>query len=355
MKIHFFLKLVCCAFLISPLIADNNQFVLVTGGAGYIGSHACKALSEAGFIPVTYDSLKAGSKDLVKWGPLVIGNLLNIEELDRVFSTYKPFAVLHFAGVRNVGESVLDPSKYYDNNVVGSINLLNMIVNHGVKYIVFSSSCTVYGNTSSENISEETSKNPMNPYGRSKHIIENAIVDYADAYGLKYMTLRYFNAAGIDVDAGLKRVSSSRNFLIPRALDSLINLDRPLEIFGTDYTTYDGTCVRDYIHVKDLANAHVLALQHLINGLPSNQVNLGSGKGYSIFEIIREIENLVGRKIPYEIKARRNGDAAVAIAKTDKAKQILGFEPRSSDLKMILLSEWRSVANCKQNMIQDQY
>lgn len=328
---------------VSALFCEPNRVVLVTGGAGYIGSHTCKALKEAGFIPVSYDSLALGSKEAVKWGPLVIGDLLDTEALDQAFALHKPCAVLHFAALRNVGESVKDPSNYYTNNVVGSVNLLNAMLKHQVKHIIFSSSCTVYGNSSVSSIFEEDPKAPTNPYARSKHIVESMIRDYAYAHQFRYMILRYFNAAGVEVEAGLKRSIHSCSFLIPRAMLALLRLDSPLQVFGTDYSTPDGTCIRDYIHVRDLADAHVLALQHLQEGKNSDDLNLGTGKGYSVFEILQAIEEISGRKIPYELKLRREGDVPEAVAKVGKAKAVLGFETRFSDLQTIIKSEWASM------------
>lgn len=324
----------------------SNRVILVTGGAGYIGSHTCKALKEAGFIPVTFDSLEFGTRESVKWGPLYVGNLLSDEALDQVFTQYKPIAVVHFAALRNVGESVKNPSSYYTNNVLGSIHLLNAMQRHQVKHIIFSSSCTVYGNCQSIPISENHSKAPTNPYAMSKHIVETMIIDYAHAYDLKYMILRYFNAAGIDKEAGLKRSIHSCNFLIPRALLALIYPESPLQIFGSDYATHDGTCVRDYIHVKDLARAHVDALQHLLKGEDSNNLNLGSGQGASVFDILKVIEKVTEKKVPYEIKAKREGDVPEAVADTKKAKAILGFETTFSDLQTIIKDEWDTIRDC---------
>jgi len=329
----------------SALFSNDRRVVLVTGGAGYIGSHTCKALKEAGFIPVTYDSLALGSAESVKWGPLVIGDLLDIEALDKAFATYQPFAVLHFAALRNVGESVNDPSSYYTNNVAGSINLLNVMHKYQVEHIIFSSSCTVYGNCSYSPISETYVKAPINPYAMSKYIVERMITDYSEAYKFTYMILRYFNAAGVEVDSGLKRSIHSCGFLIPRALLAILYPDTPLHIFGTDYPTPDGTCIRDYIHVKDLADAHVLALKHLQKGNGSNEINLGTGRGDSVLDIIQTIEEVTGRKVPYELRLARKGDVLEAVADARKASAILGFQPRYSDLHEIIKSEWISIQN----------
>lgn len=327
----------------SALFANDSRYVLVTGGAGYIGSHTCKALSEAGYIPVTFDSLAFGSPDAVKWGPLINGDLLDSEAVNQVFDNFRPCAVLHFAALRNVGESVFDPSSYYANNVAGSINLLNAVIKYDVKHVIFSSSCTVYGNCAYSPISETAPKAPTNPYAMSKWMVENIIEDYADAYPFTYMILRYFNAAGVEVEAGLKRAPHSCSFLIPRALLAIIRPSLPIEIFGTDYPTPDGTAIRDYIHVRDLATAHVLALQHLQEGHLSNQINLGTGKGYSVLEILQTIEEVTGKKVPFELRSRREGDVPEAVANADKARTVLGFQPIYSDLRTIIRSEWLSL------------
>ena len=325
---------------------SDAPVILVTGGAGYIGSHTCKALKEAGFLPVTYDSLASGEKKAVQWGPFFEGDLLDEEALECVFTKYKPEAVFHFAALRNVGDSMKDPSSYYTNNVVGSIYLLNAMIKHKVKYIIFSSSCSVYGNCSKEVISEGCAQAPINPYGMSKHMVEKILSDYAQVYSLKYMILRYFNAAGIE--AGLRRSGFAYNFVIPRAMQALYDLKRPLEVFGAQYPTQDGTAIRDYIHVKDLASAHVKAFHHLKKTDMSDDFNLGTGKGYSVLEIIDAIEKVTHRKVPYELKNPREGDAAKAIADTKKAEEILDFKPLYSDLNTIIQSEWDSFLGEKQ-------
>jgi len=342
------LKIILCLVLMvasGDLFCELNSVVLVTGGAGYIGSHACKALKNAGFTPVVYDSLALGEREAVKWGPLAVGDLLDAEALDKAFTKYKPFAVLHFAGLRNVGESVKDPLRYYTNNVASSINLLNVMRKHRVEYIIFSSSCTVYGNCPLNPIPEEYPQAPINPYATSKHVVERMIQDYAHVHPLKYMILRYFNVAGVEIEAGLKRSSHSYNFLIPQAMLAILQSDKPLQLFGIDYPTPDGTSIRDYIHVQDLVRAHVMALQHLQAGGASNELNLGTGKGYSVLEILQTIEKVACKKVPYEIKPRREGDMPQAVAEVKKAKEVLGFETDSSDLLTIIQSEWDSLSN----------
>ena len=343
-QVFFQVILLLYVCLKSTLHGEPNRVVLVTGGAGYIGSHTCKALKEAGYLPVVYDSLALGEREAVKWGPLIVGDLLDVETLDKAFALYKPCAVLHFAALCNVGESVKDPSSYYTNNVIGSIHLLNAMHKHGVKDIIFSSSCTVYGDSTTL-ISEECPKAPTNPYAKSKYYIENVIKDYSYACQMHYMILRYFNAAGVDTEAGLRRSLHSCNFLIPRIMRSLLCSEGSLQIFGDDYPTVDGTCIRDYIHVKDLARAHVLALEYLQGRRTNCELNLGTGTGYSVLEIIRETEKITGKQVPYKISSRREGDVSQAVAKTSKAKEILDFEPQYSDLHTIIKSEWESIIN----------
>ncbi len=324
------------------LFAEEN-FVLVTGGAGYIGSHTCKVLHDAGFIPVTYDSLETGSKDAVKWGPLVIGDLTDRDTLNQAFIDYKPIAVLHFAALKKVGDSVKDPASYYAKNVIGSLTLLDLMVKHKVPYIVFSSSCSVYGNTDTALIDENCPRDPISPYATTKYIIERAIEDYAHAYGLHYITFRYFNAAGFDTESGIKRSLHTDISLIPTAVRTLLVPNTTLKILGTDYPTIDGSGVRDYIHVKDLAEAHALAVTYLQNGHSSASINLGTGKGHSVFGIVRTLESITNQTVPITLYPRRKGDIAEAVADTKKSKALLNFQPKHSDLKTILESEWISL------------
>ena len=324
----------------SSIFCHEKDFILVTGGAGYIGSHTCKALSEAGYTPIVFDSLALGDKNAVKWGPLFVGDLLDIHSLRKAFETYKPIAVLHFAALREVGASVSDPANYYMNNLVGSLNLLNVMNEFGVKKIIFSSSASVYGDLAKSPITEDTPKFPINPYSKSKYFVEQIIQDYGLAYQINYVHLRYFNASGIEKEAGLKRPAHSYNFLIPRALLGVVSKKDPLYVFGNDYQTEDGTCIRDYIHVKDLAKAHVLALSYLLNGGESEAFNLGTGKGCSVMEMIQMIESITGKKLPYVIAPKRLGDVAEAVADVEKAYRVLQFKAEYSDLQNIIESEW---------------
>lgn len=320
-----------------------NQNVLVTGGAGYIGSHACKALKESGFNPVVFDSLVNGEKRFVKWGPFFKGDLLDAESLDQVFTKYKPVAVLHFAALRNVRESLNNPMEYYTNNISGSVNLLNAMRNHQVKYIIFASSGTVYGDVDDSAISENCPKNPTNPYSMSKAVVERLIEDYSRAYEFKYVVLRYFNASGIDIKSGLSRPKKCRSFLIPRAIHALLKVKEPLEIFGSNYNTPDGTCIRDYIHVKDLASAHVASLQYLLKGGSSDVFNLGSGTGTSVMEVVDMINSVTGKLVPYRLKSASNADLSQTVADIKKAQKVLNFKPIHSGLRSIVEGEWVSL------------
>jgi UDP-arabinose 4-epimerase len=339
-KFWFFVLIICNLQAMDFPFSADNRAVLVTGGAGYIGSHTCKALKDVGFTPVVYDSLVLGKKEFVKWGPLVVGDLLDVDALDKVFSEYKPCAVIHFAGLRDVKQSMECPDSYYANNVIGSLNLLNAMLKAQVEHIIFSSSSCVYGEHRDDLISENHRKEPVNPYGMSKLMVERMIEDYAMAYPLKYVILRYFNAAGVDVEAGLTRPECSLGFLIPHVLQSRFQTDSSLQVFGSEYPTRDGTAIRDYIHVKDLANGHILSLQHLLQGGQSDVFNLGTGKGCSVLEVLKTIEEVTGEKVSYEIKPRRPGDLAQAVAEVEKAKRILNFSPHFSDLHTIIESEW---------------
>jgi UDP-glucose-4-epimerase GalE len=341
-KISLYLVLFLCA-LVQPTFCTEKPVVLVTGGAGYIGSHACKLLSEAGFTPVTFDSLELGDANSVKWGPLFVGNLLDIDALDRAFAEYKPTAVLHFAALKKVGESVQNPAIYYQNNVSGSINLLNAMIKHKVKNIVFSSTCAVYGTIDSGPIDELNPCSPDNPYGMSKRMVELVIQDYAKAYDINYAILRYFNVVGMDLDAGFKRSIHTYGSLVPIALLSLVNPKAPLNVFGTDFPTPDGSAIRDYIHIKDLARAHVLALNYLQKDGKSEVINLGTGKGSSVLEVIQMIEKVSKKSVPHYLVDRRKGDVAEAVANAKKAGDILGFEAECSDLQSIIENEWESI------------
>ncbi|MBY5361620.1 UDP-glucose 4-epimerase GalE [Rhizobium leguminosarum] len=312
------------------------RYILVTGGAGFIGSHICKALSGAGMIPVTYDNLSTGHADSVRWGPLIRAELADAATLRRTLAEFSPDCVIHCGANAYVGESVDMPRKYYRNNVVGSLTLLEACLDQDIERIVFSSSCATYGVPASLPIREESPQHPVNPYGRTKLIFEMALEDFAAAYGIRFAALRYFNAAGADPDGELAERHHPETHLIPRALLAAAGRLERLDIFGTDYATEDGTCVRDYVHVSDLAQAHLAAVNHLMAGGGSLSVNLGSGRGTSVREILEAIRRASGREVPVNYRARRAGDPPILFANTARAKAELGFAPVLSDIDTII-------------------
>jgi UDP-glucose-4-epimerase GalE len=309
--------------------------ILVTGGAGYVGSHACKALAAAGFVPVTYDNLSRGHRDAVRWGPLVEGDLHDRTGLAEAFRLHRPVAVMHFAAFAYVGESVGDPELYYRNNVGGTLSLLAAMREAAIGRIVFSSTCATYGNPAEVPIRETTPQRPVNPYGETKLAIERALHWYG-AYGLRSVALRYFNAAGDDPDGEIGENHDPETHLIPLVLRAALGQAGPVKIFGTDYPTPDGTPIRDYIHVTDLADAHVRALRYLDGGGDSAVFNLGTGSGHSVREVIAAVENAGGRAVPRRETARRPGDPPELVADPALAKATLGWEPRYSDLATIV-------------------
>jgi len=313
-----------------------SQSILVTGGAGYIGSHACKALAGAGYRPVVYDNLSRGHQLAVRWGPFVAGDLQDRTRLAETMRTHDIAAVMHFAAFAYVGESVTDPELYYANNVGGTLSLLGAMREAGVDRIVFSSTCAVYGVPDRLPIVETTATMPLNPYGETKLAIERALHWYAGAYGLRFIALRYFNAAGADPDGELGENHDPETHLIPLVLRAALGRGQPLQVYGTDYPTPDGTAVRDYIHVTDLADAHVRALADLDAGGDSAALNLGTGEGHSVRAVIAAAERLSQRAVPYRNVARRSGDPPELIADPAKARARLGWRPRHSDLDTII-------------------
>lgn len=314
----------------------TNRKVLVTGGAGFIGSHTCKLLGKAGFEPVVYDNLVTGNLSSVRWGPFVHGDILDTGHLARTLALHKPQAVIHFAAAAYVGESVEDPSKYYRNNVSGTLSLLDACRQAAVEQVIFSSSCAVYGVPDILPIRENTPKAPINPYGRTKLIGEHMLNDFAAAYGLRHVALRYFNASGADPEGELGEWHDPETHLIPKAMMAAQGLAAHLPIFGDDYDTADGTCVRDYIHVTDLARAHVMALEHLGRGGGNLSVNIGTGTGTSIREILGAIARVTGRQVPVTMHPRRAGDPPSLYADPGLAREMFGFVPQYSDLDTIV-------------------
>jgi UDP-glucose 4-epimerase len=322
---------------------SSEQTILVTGGAGYIGSHAVKALQAQGFQVIILDNLVYGHEDLAAVNlpaKLVVGDISDRNFLDRLFSTTKIEAVMHFAAFAYVGESVTDPAKYYWNNVVGTLTLLDAMRAHGIKNFVFSSTCATYGVPESIPISEDHPQRPINPYGAGKLTVERILQDYDVAYGLKSVIFRYFNAAGADPSGTLGEDHQPETHLIPLVLQAAAGKRAAVSIFGTDYDTPDGTCIRDYIHVTDLAQAHVLGLQHLLEHQTSQIFNLGNGSGFSVREVIDTAKAVTGKEVPFEECPRRAGDPDVLIGSSDKARQILGWEPKYADLTTIVTHAW---------------
>lgn len=314
--------------------------VMVSGGAGYIGSHAVRQLIRSGIEPVVFDSLENGHAQAVTDTALFRGNLLDKDSLCRFFKAYRVDAVMHFAAHSLVGESMNQPHLYYENNVVGSLNLFKAAMDAGVDKFIFSSTAAVYGQPDIVPITEECPKEPINVYGRTKLIIETILRDFSDIYGIRYKALRYFNAAGADAAGDIGEDHTPESHLIPIIFQYVNGKRDKLCVFGDDYPTDDGTCVRDYIHVTDLADAHVLALRDLENGGASDAYNLGSGNGFSVLKIIRAAENAADRKIGFEIVPRRPGDPAVLVASSEKIRRALGWGPKRG-IDDILTDAWR--------------
>lgn len=314
--------------------------ILVVGGAGYIGSHVNKELYKRGYKTVVYDNLIYGHKEAVKWGIFEYGDLNDIRKLEEIFCKYDIKAVFHFAAFAYVGESVSNPSKYYNNNVANTINLLDVMIRHDVRYIVFSSTCATYGEPTTIPITEDMQQNPINPYGTSKLIVEKILKDYELAYGLHSCCLRYFNAAGDDLDGEIGEWHNPETHIIPLILDAAIGKKESIKVFGTDYNTRDGSCIRDYIHVLDLADVHIRALEFLLKSNQSDCFNLGSGDGMSVLEIIDTAKKITKKEFQVEYAARRHGDPEKLIGSNRKANEILGWTPRYSNIQCILETAW---------------
>jgi len=314
--------------------------ILVTGGAGYVGAHACKALAKRGYRPIAYDNLVYGHEAAVKWGPLEIGDIADRARLDAVIAQYRPQALMHFAAFTYVGESVADPGKYYRNNVAGTLSLLEALRDHGIGKMVFSSTAAVYGTPDMVPIGEAAAKAPINPYGLSKWTSEQMIADFGAAHGLRSAVLRYFNAAGADPDGELGECHDPESHLIPLAMQAVTGDGPPLTLFGDDYPTPDGTCIRDYIHVADLANAHVQALEQLDHRDGAEVFNLGAGHGVSVREVLDAVGRAAGKPVPHSIGPRRAGDPAELVSDPGKANRELGWKPAMSDLDTIVDTAW---------------
>lgn len=323
---------------------ENQKTILVTGGAGYIGSHAVLALKDQGYSVVILDNLVYGHLDLVKNAlqvDLIVGDTCDRALLDDIFNTYSIAAVMHFAAYAYVGESVEQPGKYYRNNVLGTLTLLEAMVAAGVTQFVFSSTCASYGIPQSVPIPENHPQVPINPYGQSKLMVEQILRDFDHAYGLRSVIFRYFNAAGADPQGRVGEDHNPETHLIPLVLLTALGQRPSLSIFGTDYDTPDGTCIRDYIHVTDLAEAHVLGLKYLQKGHPSNTFNLGNGNGFSVREVITIAKAVTDREIPIVESDRRPGDPPVLVGSSQKAQEQLGWQPRYADLSQIVSHAWQ--------------
>ncbi|MBC8432697.1 MAG: UDP-glucose 4-epimerase GalE [Desulfobacterales bacterium] len=315
--------------------------ILIVGGAGYIGSYMCKYLAKNGYHPIVLDNLVYGHRQAVKWGPFIAGQMADTKLLDQIFKEHSIAVVMHFAAFCYVGESVEDPGKYYQNNVAATITLLEEMLKKNIKNFIFSSSCAVYGEPVEIPITEQHPYNPINPYGRSKLMVEQILQDFRAAYGLEYVALRYFNAAGADPEGEIGEEHNPETHLIPLVLKTALGQRETINIFGDDYATKDGTCIRDYIHIDDLAQAHLLALNRLLNGLPGGQYNLGNGDGYSVKEVIEVARNITSKQIPAKIVERRPGDPAVLIGSSEKAFKELGWKPQFADLNAIVETAWQ--------------
>jgi UDP-glucose-4-epimerase GalE len=322
----------------------SRPTILVTGGAGYIGSHACKALAAKGFEPISYDNLSRGNRWAVKWGPLVEGDIADTTRLSQVLNRYRPAAVIHFAALAYVGESVKNPAAYYQNNISGSIALLCEVLRYRTIPIVFSSTCATYGLPECLPIPEEHPQRPINPYGYSKLVVERLLADLGRAEGLPSVSLRYFNAAGADPDGEIGEAHDPEPHLIPRVLMAARD-GKSIAVYGRDYETPDGTCIRDYIHVSDLADAHVRAIEYLFAGGVISAFNLANARGFSVLEVIAAAKQVTGKTISIQTAARRVGDPAVLMGSASRANDLLAWRPAHSDLDTQIAHAWNWIKN----------
>ncbi|MBN1549187.1 UDP-glucose 4-epimerase GalE [Candidatus Babeliales bacterium] len=315
--------------------------ILIIGGAGYIGSHTNKLLHHLGYETVVFDNLVHGHREFVKWGSFFLGDMVSKEQLRTCFAKYPIHAVVHFGAYAYVGESVSDPSKYYHNNVACVLNLLDVMREYDVKKIIFSSTCATYGMPQKLPIVETEEQKPINPYGRTKLMVETILKDYEHAYGIRHVNLRYFNAAGADLDGDVGERHDPETHLIPLVCEAALGKRDKIAVFGTDYPTRDGTCIRDYIHVTDLADAHHKALQYLETGHQSDSFNLGNGSGYSVNEVIESVKKVSGRDFPVVYQERRPGDPPILVGSNEKAQRILGWTPRYGALDTVVETAWQ--------------
>ena len=317
------------------------ETILVTGGAGYIGSHACKALARAGYTPVTYDNLSTGWAEAVQFGPFEQGDLLDRDRLDAVFAAHAPAAVMHFAVASDVGEATRDPGKYWRNNVMGSLTLIEAMVAAGCPAMVFSSTCAVYGDADGVTLDESCPARPLNAYGASKRAIEDMLTDFGASHSLRSVVFRYFNVAGADPEAEVGEFHRPETHLVPLMLDAVMGRRDALTINGTDYDTPDGTCIRDYVHVSDLIDAHVAGLRRLLGGGDSRLYNLGTGSGFSVREVVDQSRAVTNRAVPVTEGPRRPGDAVRLVSGSTRAAEELGWEPARSDMATMIADAWR--------------
>ena len=314
--------------------------ILVTGGAGYIGSQVIKELNKRGYDTIAYDNLENGHREAVKWGEFVEGDVGDAKKLEEVFHSYSIDAVMHFAAYIEAPESVINPRKFYYNNTVNTLNLVNVMLNCQVRRLIYSSSCAVYGEPIAIPMAEDHPFQPINPYGQSKLLVEKVLPDYDRAYGLKFISFRYFNAAGADPEAGLGENHHPETHLIPLVFEAALGKRKTMIIYGDDYDTPDGTCIRDYIHISDLALAHVLGLEKLFNNPLSDVFNLGNGLGYSVKEVIQTVRLVTGADFPVAIAPKRDGDVSRLVGSSRKAIKELGWQPHYPELKSIIQSVW---------------
>lgn len=315
--------------------------ILVTGGAGYIGSQTCKTLAQAGFLPIAYDNLSTGHAYAVKWGPLVEADLSDRAKLCETIEKFKPKAALHFAASALVAESVENPGKYYRNNLHSSINLLEAMRDYGISNLIFSSTCATYGQVRSIPVKESHPQSPINPYGRSKLMVEQMIKDFEAAHGIRSVILRYFNVAGADLNGEIGENHFPETHLIPSIIQAALGIKEEIVVYGIDFPSEDGSAIRDYVHVQDLADAHVAALRYLLTHKKSAAINLGTGTGHSVLEIVEAVQKFCKKPLPIKIAKKRKGDPAILAADNTLAKKLLNWTPRHSSVPCLIESAWK--------------